>query len=113
MNAFDLILNNILEKSYIMAEEFKLDVTQFHLVNENFKKMEFFDFKFQKNIIRQPQIKDIFYFSKANFLYDKLIKKDTFLKAIDFIGFENTINLNEINEKWFMEYLKFLNHMDF
>ena len=104
MNSFDLILNNILEKSYIMAEEFKLDVTQFHLINDNFKKMEFFDFKFQKNIIRQPQIKDIFYFSKANFLYDKLIKKDTFIKAIDFIGFENTINLNEINEKDCMVY---------
>ena len=104
MNDFDLILNNILEKSYIMAEQFKLDITQFHLINEKFKKIEIFDFKFKKNIIRQPQIKDIFYFSKANFLYDKLIKKDTFIKAIDFIGFENTINLNEINEKDCMVY---------
>ena len=99
MNDFDLILNNILEKSYIMAEQFKLDITQFHLINEKFKKIEIFDFKFKKNIIRQPQIKDIFYFSKAHFLYDKLIKKKTFLKAINFIGIENMINLNEINEK--------------
>ena len=98
-NIYDLLINNILEKSYIMAEKYNLDVTQFYLINEKFKKIDILDFMFNNKTIYQPQIEDIFYYSKMKFLYDKLIKKDTFLKAVDFIDAEYRNKLYEINEK--------------
>ena len=42
----DLIINNILEKSYITAENNNLDITQFYIIWGNFKKMELTNFKY-------------------------------------------------------------------
>ena len=99
VSIFDSLVNNILEKSYIVAENDNLDITQFHMINERFEKFDIIDLKLENNIIYQPQIKNIFYYSNAKFLYDKLIKKDIFLKSIEFIGEDYKVKLNEINEK--------------
>lgn len=84
----DLIINNILEKSYITAERNDLDVTQFYIIWGNFKKNEITNFKYKDGILHQPQIMEIFYHGETRNLCDKLIKKDVFLKSINFMNSE-------------------------
>ena len=84
----DLIINNILEKSYITAEKNNLDITQFYIIWGNFKKMELTNFKYKDGILYQPEMKNIFYHGETRNLCDKLIKKEVFLKSIDFMNSE-------------------------
>jgi glycosyltransferase involved in cell wall biosynthesis len=88
LNSIGLIINNILEKSYIAAEKYNLDITQFYTIQRNSIKMNIIDYPFKTGIVYQPQIKEIFYHSKSVSLCNKLIKKETFLKSIDFMDSE-------------------------
>ncbi len=85
LDAYDLIINNILEKSYITAERYDIDITQFYTIQYNHLIMNILDYKVKTGIIYQPQIKELFYHSKSISLSNKLIKRDLFLKALDFI----------------------------
>lgn len=85
LDVYDLIINNILEKSYITAERYDLDMTQFYTIQCNHLIMNILDYKVKSGIVYQPQIKEIFYHSKSISLSNKLIKKDLFLKTLDFI----------------------------
>ena len=98
LNSFGLIINNILEKSYIAAEKYNLDITQFYTIQRNSIKMNIIDYTFKTGILYQPQIKEIFYHGKSVSLCNKLIKKETFLKSIDFMDSEYKYETYQIYE---------------
>ncbi len=98
LNTIGLIINNILEKSYITAEKYNLDITQYYTIEKNAMTMNIIEHPFKNGIVYQPQIKEIFYHSKSLSLCNKLIKKETFLKSIDFMDLEYKNEANEIYE---------------
>ena len=82
----DLILNDILEKTYETAETNNLDIVQFYFLMGNFKISGLSsEFKYKSGILRQPQMKEIFYYSQTRNLWDKLIKREVLLKSEDFM----------------------------
>ena len=85
----DLILNNILQKSYETAEQNNLDIVQFYFLMGNHKISELSnEFKYKSGILYQPQLKQIFYYGQTRNLWDKLIKRDILIKSEDFMNEE-------------------------
>ena len=91
IDADDMLLNNILEKSLNIAEEKKVDIVQyatirgyqfFSLINEKHT---------NKSLFLQPELSDEMfygkgYFAQANyFIINKLIKKDKFYETLIFM----------------------------
>jgi glycosyltransferase involved in cell wall biosynthesis len=80
----DLLLNNILNKSYVLAKNYDLDIVQYYHLKGNFtnnviRKMNFFGFFYNE------QIKNIFFKCSYRYLWDKLIKRKVFIESIEFI----------------------------
>ena len=95
----DLIVNNILEKSYVTAEKYNLDIVQFYFLMGNFKITKLStEFKYKSGILYQPQIKEIFYYGQTRNLWDKLIKKDIFIKSMQFMDEEYKKERYEIHD---------------
>ncbi len=95
----DIYINkNLFKKLYNKAKKYDLDILQFRY-NNYFLKNDFFTFggigatKNFNNIIIQPELGDIqLYLNeslyKSFLLWDKLIKKETYLKALNYLGEE-------------------------
>lgn len=89
----DIILKNGIEIAYNFINNNNLDMIQFHSVFE-LKGRVFISRRYYKylNVIYQPILSNIFYYDKYNgcekntALWDKLIKKETVLKSLKFIG---------------------------
>ena len=86
--------NNTLEKAYQVAKAFDLDVVQYKLIAKFKKKYGFLIEKLKNTIVYQPELSDLMYYGtgkleKTNhFIMNKIIKKETFLKSLIFIGNE-------------------------
>ena len=82
----DLIVNDILEKSYETAEIYNLDIVQFYFLMGNFKVCELSThFKYKSGILYQPQIKEVFYYGQTRNIWDKLIKREVLIKSENFM----------------------------
>ena len=83
----DILLNNILSKSYEAAKKYDLDIVHFYIM------MGFFhvpavrkNLRYKGGIFRSnSQIKDFFYNGLSKNLVDKLTKREVYLKAINFM----------------------------
>ena len=82
----DLLLNNILMKSYEISEYYNLDIIQFYVIkgsyinNKIWKKN-----KYKSGILYSNQVKNVFFFSISRTLWDKLIKREIYIKSINFM----------------------------
>ena len=95
----DLIVNNILEKSYVTAEKYNLDIVQFYFLMGNFKITKLStEFKYKSGILYQPEIKEIFYYGQTRNLWDKLIKKEIYIKSEEFMNEEYKNERYEIHD---------------
>ena len=94
----DLLVNDILEKSFDISEKNNLDVVQYPYISvfkDGTKKIRYLETT--KGIIHQPELRDIMCYEYGvlierlhkYMLWDKLIKKEVFLNALRFIGKEN------------------------
>ena len=81
----DLLLNDILIKSYKFAKKYNLDIVQYYHIKGNLSHNEIRKMNIS-GIFYYPQIKTIFYNCSYRYLWDKLIKKQTFIKSINFIN---------------------------
>ena len=80
----DLLLNNILIKSYEMAEYYKLDILQFYAIRGSFDKNKIWKRnKYKSGILYSEEVKNVFFFSVTRTLWDKLIKREIFVKSIN------------------------------
>ena len=79
----DFLLNNILEKSYETAKKNNLDILQYYILIGNNKVNRVWEnLKCQGGIIHAPQIKKFFYNCSSHCIFDKLIKRRTFVRAM-------------------------------
>ena len=82
----DLLLNNILIKSYETSKYFNLDILQYFVMRGSYgKNMIWFNNKYRSGILNSENVKDVFFYSVSRTLWDKLIKRDTFIKGINFM----------------------------
>ena len=80
----DLLLNNILKKSYEFAKYYDLDIIHYYHMKGNYSKNVLRKMNFT-GIFFNEQVKNIFYNCSYRYLWDKLIKKDIYIKSIEFI----------------------------
>jgi hypothetical protein len=95
----DLIVNDILEKSYETAEKNNLDIVQFYFLMGNFKISELSsEFKYKSGILYQPYVKEIFYHGQTRNLWDKLIKRDILIQSEEFMKEEFKSERYEVHD---------------
>ena len=84
----DYLLNDILLKSYETAKFYDLDIVHFYVMAGDFKKNVFWKvLKFASGIIRTNQhVKNVFFRGTTRNTWDKLIRREVFLKSIDFMN---------------------------
>ena len=80
----DLLLNNILIKSFEIAEYYNLDILQFYVIRGSFDKNKIWKRnKYKSGILHSEEVKNVFFFSVTRTLWDKLIKREIFVKSIN------------------------------
>ena len=80
----DLLLNNILIKSYEIAEYYNLDILQFYVIRGSLDKNKIWKGnKYKSGILYSEEVKNVFFFSVTRTLWDKLIKREIFVKSIN------------------------------
>ena len=93
----DILINNILEKAYLIAKKNNIDIIQYKFIK---KRAKFFiiDETTSFTIINQPELSDQMYYGKGKlkqdnyYIFNKIIKKKTFLDSLLFIG-ENVLKI--------------------
>ena len=79
----DLLLNNILEKSYSTAKKNNIDILQYYIMVGNYKNNRLWkNIKCNNGIINYPKIEKFFFNCRYFNLLDKLIKREIFIDAI-------------------------------
>ena len=85
----DLLLNNILKKVYELAEYYNLDILQFYVLRGSYDKNKLWkNNKYKSGILYSKEVKNVFFFSVSRTLWDKLIKREVFIKSINFMRLE-------------------------
>ena len=85
----DLLLNNILKKVYELAEYYSLDILQFYVLRGSYDKNKLWkNNKYKSGILYSEEVKNVFFFSVSRTLWDKLIKREVFIKSINFMRLE-------------------------
>ena len=81
----DFLLNNILIKSFKTAKKFNLDIVQFYHIMGNFSLNHLYIINKNSKAIQTSKIETIFFNIPTRYLWDKLIKKNIFVKSIYFM----------------------------
>ena len=82
----DLLLNNILYKAYEIAKYYNLDILQYYALRGSYSKNKIWQKnKYKSGILYNEEVKDVFFYSVSRTLWDKLIKKEVFIKGIEFM----------------------------
>ena len=88
----DILVGNILDKSYKIAMDKKVDIVQYSVVKEKSIGLVYINERTHKNIIYQPELSDQMYYGRGSlkqanlFMINKLIKKDIFYKGLISMG---------------------------
>jgi len=102
----DLLLNNILIKSYITAKKYDLDVVQFYaMIGYYYNPNLWAELKYSSGILKgNSEIRKIFYYGITRNLWDKLIRRETYLKAINFMKkqyYDEDFHINDDDTAFF------------
>ena len=82
----DLLLNNILYKAFKIAKNHNLDILQYYALRGSYSKNKIWrKNKYKSGILYNEEVKDVFFNSVSRTLWDKLIKKNVFIKGIEFM----------------------------
>ena len=98
----DILLNNILSKSYQAAKKYNLDIVHFYIM------MGYFDvpaartiLKYEKSMLKNnSEVKDFFYYGKGKSIVDKLIKREVYQKSVGFMRKELYYEDYHINDEY-------------
>ncbi len=78
----DLLLNNILEKSYSIAKKNDIDILQYYIMVGTYKNNRLWkNIKCNNGIINSPKIEKFFFNCRYFNLLDKLIKREIFIDS--------------------------------
>ena len=85
----DLLLNNILIKAYLIAKYYNLDILQYYVLRGSYSKNKIWKKnKYRSGILYNERVKEVFFYSVSRTLWDKLIKREVFIKGIEFMNNE-------------------------
>jgi len=93
----DILINNILEKAYLVGKNNNIDIIQYKFFKKK-KKISIFDESTSIKVINQPELSDQMYYGKGKlmqdnyYIFNKIIKKKTFLDSLLFIG-DDVLNI--------------------
>jgi len=93
----DILINNILEKAYLVAKNNNIDIIQYKFIKKK-KKLSIFDESTSFKIINQPELSDQMYYGKGKlkqdnyYIFNKIIKKKALLDSLLFIG-DDVLNI--------------------
>ena len=80
----DLLLNNILEKSYSIAKKNDIDILQYYIMVGTYKNNRLWkNIKCNDGIINSPKIEKFFFNCRYFNLLDKLIKREIFIDSFE------------------------------
>ena len=80
----DLLLNNILEKSYLIAKKNDIDILQYYIMVGTYKNNRLWkNIKCNNGIINSPKIEKFFFNCRYFNLLDKLIKREIFIDSFE------------------------------
>ena len=83
----DYLLNDILIKSYVTAKVYNLDILQFFVMAGDFKNNILWSvLKYKSGIMRNDDVKKIFFFGTTRNIWDKFVKREVYIKSIEFMG---------------------------
>jgi len=91
MDSDDILINNILEKAYIIAKKNNIDIIQYKFVKKK-QKFYIFDEITSLSIINQPELSEQMFYGTGKlkqdnyYIFNKIIRKKTFLDSLLFIG---------------------------
>ena len=93
----DLLLNNILEKSYLTAKNNNIDILQYYVMVGTYKNNRLWkNIKCNNGIINYPKVEKFFFHCRYFNLLDKLIKREIFIESIQ--NMTNIYDSDELNE---------------
>ena len=81
----DLLLNDILIKLYDMAIQNNLDLVQFYHLMGAYKNNQLIIINKKSGIVFQPETNKLFFEYETRYLWDKLIRRNIFVKSIFFM----------------------------
>ena len=83
----DMIINNILIKAYTTAKKYDLDIVQFYAIIGTYARHNLWSLlKYKDGILRNnTKVRNHFYNTVSRNLWDKLIRRETYIKSIDFM----------------------------
>ena len=82
----DLLLNNILLKAYEIVKYYNLDILQYYVIRGSYKKNKIWrKNKYKSGLLYNKEVKNVFFYSVTRTLWDKLIKREIFIKGINFM----------------------------
>ena len=83
----DLLLNNILIKAYETAKKYNLDIVHFYVMwGKFFYQRVWTIMKYTNGILHNnSEVRNLFYYGKTRNLADKLIKREIYIKSINFM----------------------------
>ena len=82
----DLLLNDILIKAYEIAKYYNFDILQYYVIRGSYEKNKIWKRnKYKSGILYNKNVKDVFFYSVSRTLWDKLIKREVFIKGIFFM----------------------------
>ena len=85
----DLLINNILIKAYETAKKYDLDILQFYVMVGSIDRNNIWrEVKYKYGILYNSQVKNVIYYCITRNLWDKLIKREIYIKAINFMKLE-------------------------
>jgi len=80
----DLLLNNILEKSYSIAKKNDIDILQYYIMVGTYKNNRLWkNIKCNNGLINSPKIEKFFFNCRYFNLLDKLIKREIFIDSFE------------------------------
>ena len=82
----DLLLNDILIKSYNMAKQYLLDIVQFYHLMGSYNDNILVIINGKSEICFQPETNNIFFEFNTRYLWDKLIRRKILIKSIYFMN---------------------------
>ena len=83
----DILINNILIKACVTAEKYNLDIVHFYIMMGYFNNPDVrTSLKYKSGILKNnSEVRNLFYFGTSRNIWDKLIKREIYLKSIEFM----------------------------
>jgi len=112
----DLLLNDILIKAYETAKNYNLDILQYYVLSGSYYDNSLWrEAKYKDGILHNSKVMNVFYKCETRNLWDKLVKREVYIKSINFMReeFRNEVYTIHNDDTAFFGLIKVANSYGF